>query len=222
MVSVKSLFGSSIIVPFWEVILDAKARIWKDLLSVRCPSHPLVTGSVTLKSIAFVHFDLIVSRSCVVRTLHSRRLLKLSISLFHGLFPTKDKISIVAHQCFQIRFPSFLRQRCQSMLAAQWMHRLPFIQARSPAQLAAELVFKALERVPNADNLTVVDFCSGGGGKNLIFLFLFSSTSPCLLSSQCKFILPDSPPRHQCELGKVVFPCLQFLTSFITDNAVSS
>ncbi|KAF2141383.1 uncharacterized protein K452DRAFT_228869 [Aplosporella prunicola CBS 121167] len=67
-------------------------------------------------------------------------------------------------------FPPFLRRRCQAMLTAEWTHRLPLLQSASPAELAAEVILGALDEIDGADadgdgeGLTVVDFCSGGGG----------------------------------------------------------
>ncbi|KAH7061536.1 hypothetical protein B0J12DRAFT_299221 [Macrophomina phaseolina] len=68
--------------------------------------------------------------------------------------------------CDQWIFPSFLRRRCQDMLAAEWTHRLPIIQQSSPADMAADLIVKALDEIRDVEGskLTVVDFCSGGGG----------------------------------------------------------
>lgn len=55
------------------------------------------------------------------------------------------------------------------MLAAQWTHKLPIIQKSSPADMAASLLLRALENVDNRSDskLSVVDFCSGGGGTFL-------------------------------------------------------
>lgn len=53
------------------------------------------------------------------------------------------------------------------MLAAEWTHRLPIIQQTSPAEMAATLIVKALDEIKDVEGskLTVVDFCSGGGGQ---------------------------------------------------------
>ncbi|KAL1647342.1 hypothetical protein SLS58_002670 [Diplodia intermedia] len=51
------------------------------------------------------------------------------------------------------------------MLAAEWTHRLPLIQRVSPADMAASLIVKALDEIKDdGSRITVVDFCSGGGG----------------------------------------------------------
>ncbi|KAF2400266.1 hypothetical protein EJ06DRAFT_556604 [Trichodelitschia bisporula] len=52
------------------------------------------------------------------------------------------------------------------MLTAQWTHRIPFLQQVSPAELAASLIIRTLDGIPNGDKdkLSVVDFCSGAGG----------------------------------------------------------
>ncbi|OJD35877.1 uncharacterized protein BKCO1_1400025 [Diplodia corticola] len=67
--------------------------------------------------------------------------------------------------CDQSIYPPFLRRRCQAMLAAEWTHRLPLIQHASPADMAASLIVKALDELKDdGSSITVVDFCSGGGG----------------------------------------------------------
>lgn len=68
--------------------------------------------------------------------------------------------------CDQWIFPPFLRRCCQDMLAAEWTHRLPLLQQQSPADMAADLIVRALDEIKDAEGsrLTVVDFCSGGGG----------------------------------------------------------
>lgn len=48
------------------------------------------------------------------------------------------------------------------MLTAQWTHRLPFVQSVSPAELAAVLLHNVLDET---DDIKVIDFCSGAGGK---------------------------------------------------------
>lgn len=53
------------------------------------------------------------------------------------------------------------------MLAAQWNHRIPLLQGQSPAKLAAELLAETLAKHVDTDCLTVVDFCSGAGGKDV-------------------------------------------------------
>lgn len=54
------------------------------------------------------------------------------------------------------------------MLAAEWTHRLPIIQQSSPADMAASLIVKALDEIADgaSSKITVVDFCSGGGGMH--------------------------------------------------------
>ncbi|KAL0258848.1 hypothetical protein SLS55_006352 [Diplodia seriata] len=67
--------------------------------------------------------------------------------------------------CDQCIYPPLLRRRCQAMLAAEWTHRLPLIQHASPADMAASLIVKALDEIKDdGSRITVVDFCSGGGG----------------------------------------------------------
>lgn len=52
------------------------------------------------------------------------------------------------------------------MLTAQWTHRLPFIQQQSPAELAASLIIRTLDKYEDLEDtkFSVIDFCSGGGG----------------------------------------------------------
>ena len=72
------------------------------------------------------------------------------------------------------------------MLAAQWKHRLPFIQSASPAELAAAVISRAIEdlEIPENAELTVIDFCSGGGGKSHLLQ---------KLSSRVDYLLPRVP-----------------------------
>jgi hypothetical protein len=53
------------------------------------------------------------------------------------------------------------------MLTAAWIHRFPCIQQTSPAELAAEMVLRTLDEVgyDGDSKISVVDFCSGAGGK---------------------------------------------------------
>ncbi|KAF2093190.1 hypothetical protein NA57DRAFT_48810, partial [Rhizodiscina lignyota] len=95
----------------------------------------------------------------------------------------------------QPRFPPFLRQRCQSMLAAQWMHRLPLIQAKSPANLASELILGILEQYPDTDDLTVVDFCSGGGGPTPVIEHAVNSSRATREQRPIPFLLSDISPH---------------------------
>jgi hypothetical protein len=95
------------------------------------------------------------------------------------------------------------------MLAAQWTHRLPIIQHQSPAQLAAELILEVpLFQDSSDDDIAIVDFCSGGGGKKSLFPanILFSPPysrffSSCLLQEQYMFIFllrfHTSPAHHE-------------------------
>jgi hypothetical protein len=53
------------------------------------------------------------------------------------------------------------------MLTAAWIHRFPFVQPISPAELAAELVLRTLDEIGYDGNskISIVDFCSGAGGE---------------------------------------------------------
>lgn len=56
---------------------------------------------------------------------------------------------------------------CQAMLTAQWTHRLPVIQAVSPAEMAADVIQRALGGIEDIEDeeYTIIDFCSGAGGE---------------------------------------------------------
>ena len=78
------------------------------------------------------------------------------------------------------RVPSFIKHRSQATLTAEWVHRIPLLQKSSPAALAASLLLRTLDVVGKnvKSKLSVVDFCSGGGGSfshfilpNLLFTF---------------------------------------------------
>lgn len=62
--------------------------------------------------------------------------------------------------------PPVVRRCCQNVLTSEWTHRVPFIQPKSPAELAAAVILEALDEFadPDESGLTVVDFCSGSGG----------------------------------------------------------
>ena len=62
--------------------------------------------------------------------------------------------------------PTVIKLCCQETLTAQWTHRLPFIQSRSPADLASLLMQRVMALVPDADSraYTVIELCSGAGG----------------------------------------------------------
>lgn len=53
------------------------------------------------------------------------------------------------------------------MLTAQWTRKLPLLQERAPAELAARLIHAFLDDFPDIDTeqYFVIDFCSGAGGK---------------------------------------------------------
>jgi len=63
--------------------------------------------------------------------------------------------------------PEFIKHCCQATLTAQWTHKLPIIQRVAPATLAAALIQRALSEIKDIDMeaYTVIDFCSGAGGK---------------------------------------------------------
>ncbi|KAF2089845.1 hypothetical protein K490DRAFT_62722 [Saccharata proteae CBS 121410] len=100
------------------------------------------------------------------------------------------------------------------MLAAQWTRRLPLVQRVAPAELAAEVVREAIERMGEEveEGLTVVDFCSGGGGEfevllsDVLVVSIFIPFAPTLTS-------PSSAGRTE-RLHTSPLP-FQMLTIFI-------
>lgn len=64
--------------------------------------------------------------------------------------------------------PDVVKHCCQDTLTAQWTKRLPFLQQHPPAKLAAEAILEALSGIAdiNTAEWTVIDFCSGAGGRS--------------------------------------------------------
>lgn len=62
--------------------------------------------------------------------------------------------------------PGFVRRRCQAILTAAWIHKVPLLQKVSPAELAAIVILRTLEEIGDLDKskISVIDFCSGAGG----------------------------------------------------------
>ncbi|KAK4548003.1 hypothetical protein LTR36_010723 [Oleoguttula mirabilis] len=62
--------------------------------------------------------------------------------------------------------PDAVKHCCQNTLTAQWTKRLPILQQRAPADLAADAILEALSSIEdvNTADWTVIDFCSGAGG----------------------------------------------------------
>lgn len=80
------------------------------------------------------------------------------------------------------------------MLAAQWSHRIPLLQSKSPARLAAELIFQTLDEIADAENLTVVDFCSGGGGPTPVIERVVNDSRVQQHRAPVQFLLSDLHP----------------------------
>lgn len=93
--------------------------------------------------------------------------------------------------------PPFLRHRCQSMLTAQWTHRLPFFQTVSPAERAASLILRTLSEIEDQDSskLSVIDFCSGGGGPTPVIEKLVNAERERRGRSPIPFLLTDLHPN---------------------------
>ncbi len=108
--------------------------------------------------------------------------------------PTTPKSPSLIHAC---SMPPFLRRRCQSMLAAQWTHRVPLLQHVSPAHIAANLVIEALEKIEREDSskFTVVDFCSGGGGPTPVIEKLVNAKRAKRGQKAISFVLTDLHPH---------------------------
>lgn len=53
------------------------------------------------------------------------------------------------------------------ILTAAWIYKIPFFQKVSPAELAAIVILRTLEEIGDLDKnkISVIDFCSGAGGK---------------------------------------------------------
>ncbi|KAF2839562.1 hypothetical protein M501DRAFT_1010660 [Patellaria atrata CBS 101060] len=93
--------------------------------------------------------------------------------------------------------PCYIRHRVQDALTFEWTHRIPIIQTKSPAQRASDLLLRTLNRVPELSNskLTIIDFCSGGGGpvpviENLVNSHLEAHSRPAI-----PFSLSDLHPN---------------------------
>jgi len=105
-----------------------------------------------------------------------------------------ERAQVLIYAC---SMPPFLRRRCQSMLAAQWTHRIPLLQQVSPAEIAANLVIEALEKMEMEDSskLTVVDFCSGGGGPTPVIEKLVNAKRAKRGRKAISFVLTDLHPH---------------------------
>lgn len=57
-----------------------------------------------------------------------------------------------------------IKQRAQNTLTKHWTERIPFLQQRAPAELAADVIHDVFGAIEGDDQWKVVDFCSGSGG----------------------------------------------------------
>jgi hypothetical protein len=60
--------------------------------------------------------------------------------------------------------PAFIRQPIQDMLTLAWTARVPPVQRQAPAELAVDVLERVIDGLPDRENTSVVDFCSGAGG----------------------------------------------------------
>ncbi|KAK8170921.1 hypothetical protein BKA80DRAFT_339011 [Phyllosticta citrichinensis] len=93
--------------------------------------------------------------------------------------------------------PPVVRRCCQNIGASEWLHRLPFIQQKSPAELAAAVILEALDDFadPDESGLTVVDFCSGSGGPVPIIEKIVNRRRKERRLSPVSFLMTDLSPH---------------------------
>ncbi len=92
----------------------------------------------------------------------------------------------------------YFREKVQEILTLFWTHRLPFVQPRSPAELAAEVVLAAVEDLEReGSEIVVVDFCSGGGGPIQAIERLVNARRRRRDARQLRFVLSDLHPHVQ-------------------------
>jgi hypothetical protein len=60
--------------------------------------------------------------------------------------------------------PFLIKQRAQNTLEKHWTSRIPILQQRAPADLAAEVINEVFLAIEGEDKWKVIDFCSGSGG----------------------------------------------------------
>ena len=60
--------------------------------------------------------------------------------------------------------PFLIKQCAQNTLEKHWTQRIPFLQKRAPAELAADVINEVFATIEGADKWKVIDFCSGSGG----------------------------------------------------------
>jgi hypothetical protein len=60
--------------------------------------------------------------------------------------------------------PFLIKQCAQNTLEKHWTQRIPVLQQRAPAELAADVINEVFAAVEGDDRWKVIDFCSGSGG----------------------------------------------------------
>lgn len=89
------------------------------------------------------------------------------------------------------------------MLTAQWAKRLPLLQRRAPAELAADAIIGALDSIEDIDNSdwTVIDFCSGAGGPVPYIESLVNRSRSARGKKPILFRLSDIHPNLDAWMG---------------------
>lgn len=60
--------------------------------------------------------------------------------------------------------PFLVKQCAQNTLEKHWTERIPVLQQRAPAELAADVINEVFSAIEGNDRWKVIDFCSGSGG----------------------------------------------------------
>ena len=83
------------------------------------------------------------------------------------------------------------------MLTAEWTHRIPLLQRTSPADMASNLLVSALDELDTRTDthLSVVDFCSGGGGPTPTIEQLVNAKRKASARPPIPFVLSDIHPH---------------------------
>jgi hypothetical protein len=93
-----------------------------------------------------------------------------------------------------VRIPLAVTSRVQCILKREWTTRVPLLQARSPASLAALILHPLLESGGSAPS-TVVDFCSGAGGPVPAIAHELNALLAASGSGPVRFLLTDLRPN---------------------------
>jgi hypothetical protein len=101
----------------------------------------------------------------------------------------------------RFRIPLAITSRVQRILNREWITHIPVLQQRSPASLAALILYQLLETSSAAYQsgidcpTVVVDFCSGAGGPVPYIARELNSLLAAKGSSQAQFMLTDLRPN---------------------------